>query len=113
VHIYRHLDRAISLNLRLIKWRLVPDLDLDYIRGLRCLLLGSGTLGCSVARVLLGWGIQTITFVDNSVVSPSNIVRQNLYTHEDAVNQTPKAEAAKNALLKIHPKLVIKRFNII
>ncbi|OXU18166.1 hypothetical protein TSAR_010328 [Trichomalopsis sarcophagae] len=98
-------DRAISLNLKLMKWRLVPELDLDYISGMRCLLLGAGTLGCSVARVLLGWGVHTITFVDNSVVSPSNTVRQNLYTHEDAVNRRPKAEAAKNALLKIHPNL--------
>lgn len=100
-------DRAVSLNLKLMKWRLVPDLDLDYIAGLRCLLLGAGTLGCSVARVLLGWGVRTITFVDSSVVSPSNTVRQNLYTHEDATSRRPKAEAARNALLKINPSLVI------
>lgn len=89
-----------------MKWRLVPDLDLEYISNLRCLLLGAGTLGCSVARALLGWGIHTITFVDNSVVSLSNTVRQSLYTHEDAVKRKPKAEAAKDALLKIHPNLV-------
>ncbi|XP_014206834.1 ubiquitin-like modifier-activating enzyme ATG7 [Copidosoma floridanum] len=98
-------ERAICLNLKLMKWRLVPELDLGYISGLKCLLLGAGTLGCSVARVLLGWGVHTLTFVDNSVVSPSNTVRQNLYTHEDAVNRRPKVEAAKNALLKIHPNL--------
>ncbi|XP_058808922.1 ubiquitin-like modifier-activating enzyme ATG7 isoform X2 [Phymastichus coffea] len=98
-------DRAITLNLKLMKWRLVPELDLEYISSLRCLVLGAGTLGCSVARVLLGWGIQTITFVDNSVVAASNTVRQNLYTHEDVVNRKFKAEAAKDALLKIHPNL--------
>lgn len=89
-----------------MKWRLVPELDLDYISNLRCLLLGAGTLGCSVARGLLGWGVHTITFVDNSVVSLSNTVRQSLYTHEDAVKRKPKVEAAKDALLRIHPNLV-------
>ena len=32
---------------------MVPDLDLDKIAATRCLLLGSGTLGCNVARALL------------------------------------------------------------
>ncbi|XP_033223571.1 ubiquitin-like modifier-activating enzyme ATG7 [Belonocnema kinseyi] len=98
-------SRAVNLNLKLIKWRLVPELDLEKISGLRCLLLGAGTLGCSVARVLLGWGVHTITFVDNSVVSHSNTVRQSLYTHEDAVKRRHKAEAAKEALIKIQPSL--------
>ena len=40
----------------------------------RCLLLGAGTLGCSVARTLLGWGVRRITFVDNSRVAYSNPV---------------------------------------
>lgn len=98
-------SRAVNLNLKLIKWRLVPELELEKIAELRCLLLGAGTLGCSVARVLLGWGVNAITFVDNSVVSHSNTVRQSLYTHEDAVKRRHKAEAAKDALLRIHPSL--------
>lgn len=40
----------------------------------RCLLLGAGTLGCSVARTLLGWGVRRVTFVDNSRVAYSNPV---------------------------------------
>jgi len=88
-----------------MKWRLVPDLDLEKISGLRCFLLGAGTLGCSVARVLLGWGINNMTLVDNSTVSHSNTVRQSLYMHEDAVQRRHKAYAAKDALLRIRPSM--------
>ncbi|KZC09192.1 PREDICTED: ubiquitin-like modifier-activating enzyme ATG7 [Dufourea novaeangliae] len=98
-------DRAINLNLKLMKWRLVPNLDLEKISSLRCLLLGAGTLGCSVARVLLGWGVNDITFVDNSNVSHSNTVRQSLYSHQDAVEHKQKAYAARDALLNIRPSI--------
>ncbi|XP_047345209.1 ubiquitin-like modifier-activating enzyme atg7 isoform X1 [Vespa velutina] len=98
-------EKAINLNLKLMKWRLVPDLDLEKISNLRCLLLGAGTLGCSVARVLIGWGISNITFVDKSTVSHSNTVRQSLYIHEDAVKRKFKVDAAKDALLRIRPTM--------
>ncbi len=46
-------ENAVSLNLRLMKWRVAPSVDLDIVKGYKCLLLGSGTLGCNVARCLL------------------------------------------------------------
>ena len=72
-------ESSVDLNLKLMKWRLVPELDLEKIKRTGFLLLGSGTLGCGVARGLLGWGARKITFLDNSKVSFSNPVRQSLF----------------------------------
>ena len=49
----RLADQAVDLNLKLMRWRILPALDLDKIAATRCLLLGSGTLGCYVARTLM------------------------------------------------------------
>ena len=115
-------DQAVDLNLKLIKWRIAPSLDLDKIKATRCLLLGAGTLGSYVARMLLvckssassvrrnrpkvaqGWGVRKITFVDNGSVSFSNPVRQPLFTFEDCLaGGTKKAYRAANALKEIYP----------
>lgn len=49
----RLADQAVDLNLKLIKWRIAPGLDLDKIKDTKCLLLGAGTLGSYVARNLM------------------------------------------------------------
>lgn len=49
----RLAESAVDLNLKLMRWRLMPELNLGTIKDTRCLLLGAGTLGCNVARGLL------------------------------------------------------------
>ncbi|TPX62381.1 hypothetical protein PhCBS80983_g00520 [Powellomyces hirtus] len=97
-------DTAVDLNLKLMRWRIVPTLQLEKIATTKCLLVGSGTLGCHVARTLLAWGVRHITFIDNGTVSFSNPVRQPLFTFDDCLHGgRPKAQAAADALKRIFP----------
>lgn len=104
-------EKSIHLNLALMKWRLVPDLNLDLVNKTKFLLLGAGTLGCGVSRSLLAWGAQYITFVDYGNVAHSNPVRQNLYNYEDAVHRKPKATTAADRLREIYPKIISSGYN--
>lgn len=103
----KHLAvQAADLNLKLMKWRMIPSLDIQMLQSLKVLIIGAGTLGCSVSRVLLGWGVRNITFVDNGKVSYSNPVRQNLFSLADCKDEEtgagrPKAVAAADALHSI------------
>lgn len=97
-------DQAVDLNLKLIKWRIAPNIDLDVIKNCKCLLLGAGTLGTYVSRTLMGWGVRKITFIDNATVSFSNPVRQPLFDFKDCLQGgAKKAERAAEALEEIYP----------
>ncbi|XP_023561682.1 ubiquitin-like modifier-activating enzyme ATG7 isoform X1 [Octodon degus] len=108
----RLAESSVDLNLKLMCWRLVPTLDLDKVVSAKCLLLGAGTLGCNVARTLMGWGVRHITFMDNAKISYSNPVRQPLYEFEDCLGGgKPKALAAADRLQRIFPGVNARGFN--
>ncbi|WCJ27184.1 Ubiquitin-like modifier-activating enzyme atg7 [Euphorbia peplus] len=95
---------AADLNLKLMRWRALPSLNLERLSSSKCLLLGAGTLGCQVARMLLSWGVRKITLVDNGRVAMSNPLRQSLYTLDDCLNGGEfKAVAAVKSLKRIFP----------
>ena len=97
-------DQAVDLNLKLIKWRIAPNIDLDVVKNCKCLLLGAGTLGAYVSRILMGWGVRKVTFIDNAKVSFSNPVRQPLFNFKDCLQGgAKKAERAAEALTEIYP----------
>ncbi|KAF9882268.1 hypothetical protein CkaCkLH20_00304 [Colletotrichum karsti] len=100
----RLADQSVDLNLKLMKWRISPNLDLDVIKNSKCLLLGAGTLGSYVSRNLMGWGVRKITFVDYGRVSYSNPVRQPLFNFADCLEGgKSKAIRAAEALKEIYP----------
>jgi ubiquitin-like modifier-activating enzyme ATG7 len=99
---------ASQLNLRLMKWRMAPQLNVDVFREQKVLLIGCGTLGCNVARDLLGWGVRKFTLIDYGRVSFSNPPRQPLFCFEDCLNGgRRKSEAAAGELRRVCPDVEV------
>ncbi|KAK1901324.1 Ubiquitin-like modifier-activating enzyme ATG7 [Dissostichus eleginoides] len=94
----RLAESSVDLNLKLMRWRLVPTLDLDKVVS---------------TKALMGWGVRHITFVDNANISYSNPVRQPLYEFEDCLGGgKSKALAAVDRLTKIFPGVNAEGFNM-
>jgi ubiquitin-like modifier-activating enzyme ATG7 len=106
-------EEAVDLNLKLMKWRMVPSLNLEIFKQTKVLLLGSGSLGCQVSRNLLAWGFRHITFLDYGKVSYSNPVRQCLFTFEDSQNpDNHKAQVAAKRLKEVFPNVTTRGVNL-
>ncbi|EES03274.2 hypothetical protein BDA96_03G237900 [Sorghum bicolor] len=70
------------MHLKLMGWRHFP-VNIDKLSHVRVLLLGAGTLGCEVARLLTTWGVRKLTVVDSNCVATSDLVKQSLYIDKD------------------------------
>ncbi|CAL8093061.1 unnamed protein product [Orchesella dallaii] len=106
-------ESSVDLNLKLMKWRLFPDFNLEAMHQTKCLILGAGTLGCNVARCIMGWGIRNIVFVDNGKVSYSNPARQSLYNFQDCIDGgKDKSQAAAENLKSIFPGMITRHQQI-
>eukprot|EP00897_Mesotaenium_endlicherianum_P002215 jgi/Mesen1/2020/ME000148S01118 len=94
---------AADLNLKLMRWRMLPSLDVPRLSSTRCLLLGA-VVAIGRACAWQAWGVRHITLVDCGRVAMSNPLRQSLYTLEDCLRGgRPKAEAAAQHLSSIFP----------
>ncbi|TVU35947.1 hypothetical protein EJB05_17854 [Eragrostis curvula] len=70
------------MHLKLMGWRHFP-VNIDKLSSVRVLLLGAGTLGCEVARLLMTWGVRKLTVVDSGYVAAPDLVKQSLYIDKD------------------------------
>lgn len=99
-----------NLNLKLMKWNMWQTLNLEKIEKTKCLILGAGTLGCNISRLLIGWGFKNLTFVDNGKVTYSTPPRQSMYEINDIGKF--KVDVITEKILKINSSLNCKAHSI-
>lgn len=72
------------------------------------MIIGCGALGCPSADLLARAGVGKLTLIDRDLVEYSNLHRQTLFCDNDAKNQLPKAQAAKQRLEAVNPDIKIQ-----
>ena len=76
--------------------------------GSRCLLVGCGALGTTIANVLVRAGIGHLTIIDRDFIELNNLQRQTLYDEADLERNLPKAIAAANKLRLINSEVTVE-----
>lgn len=110
-HIHTHTQNSFSTVIGAINffthW---PSLRVLCTDTDHWLLIIPGTLGCAVARALLGWGVRHITLIDNGRVSYSNPSRQCLFEFKDCEDRAFKASQSPYLLSSLLPFLSFLSF---
>jgi molybdopterin/thiamine biosynthesis adenylyltransferase/rhodanese-related sulfurtransferase len=83
----------------------IGEMGQQKLQNARVLVIGAGGLGCPVLQNLAAAGVGNIRIVDGDVVDETNLHRQLLYTLKDCGKS--KAEAAKKAILKLNPDIIV------
>ncbi|SDB79967.1 adenylyltransferase and sulfurtransferase [Raineyella antarctica] len=78
------------------------------LRNARVLVVGAGGLGAPVLLYLAAAGVGTLGVIDDDVVDLSNLQRQVLHRTEDLGR--PKAESARDALLRLDPAAHVEAY---
>ncbi|QZT33322.1 ThiF family adenylyltransferase [Caldalkalibacillus thermarum TA2.A1] len=77
------------------------------LRDKKVAIIGVGALGSVIAQHLVRLGVGKLRLIDRDIVEMSNLGRQVLFTEDDALNQLPKAVAAKSRLQAINSSVDI------
>ena len=76
----------------------------------RVLVVGAGGLGAPVLHYLAAAGVGTLGFVDDDIVSLSNLQRQVI--HDTVSVDLPKAESAAAAITRINPHVTVEQHRL-
>lgn len=79
----------------------------EKLRAGRVCVIGIGALGASVANMLAQAGVGYLRLIDRDIVELTNLQRQVLFTEEDAREQVPKAEAAREHIARMNAEIQV------
>ncbi len=71
-------------------------------------LAGCGATGSVIAAHAVRAGVGRLILCDRDIVELTNLARQNLFEHDDALLGRPKAEAAAKRLRRINPEVIVE-----
>ncbi|MEM0975983.1 MAG: HesA/MoeB/ThiF family protein [Pseudomonadota bacterium] len=94
---------------RHIVLREIGGLGQQKLKAARVLVVGAGGLGSPILQYLAAAGVGRLGFIDDDVVSVSNLQRQVLFTEDDL--DLPKVFAAEKRLGALNPHLDLRPYN--
>lgn len=92
-----------------LEWLVGPD-KINMLKHTSIALFGVGGVGGGALEALVRAGVGRIVLIDGDKVTPSNLNRQMITTHESIARR--KVEVAKERALSINPNVVIETYDI-